>query len=334
MFSLRNQRRHLCNYRVGTLLLMCVTVISANVAFGFDLEAHRGGRGLMPENTLPAFSRALHIGVDTLEMDAAMTRDGVVVISHDPRLNPAFTRAPDGLWLPRPTPLIRDLGVSELSRYDVGRLNPDSRYGRKFQHQQPIDGTQIPRLSDVFGLVKKFGNNHVRFSIEIKINPKRPLETWPGESLADAVLKEIKKAGMSDRVSLQSFDWHTLQYIQQIAPKIPTSYLSAEQPWLDNIERDKGKSSPWTAGLNFIDFNTSLPDMIARAGGAIWSPFYQEVDASNLAEAHDLGLKVIVWTVNDKGLASQLMDMGVDGIISDYPDKIRQLMKDRGMGLP
>jgi len=313
---------------------MCIISLLSTSALGFDLEAHRGGRGLMPENTLQAFAKALRIGVTTLEMDAAMSRDGVVVISHDPRLNPALTRGPDGRWLRGATPLIRDLSAAELGRYDVGRMDPRARYGRKFPQQSAVDGAHIPRLVDVFDLVTNSGNTQVRFNIEIKINPNKPEETWSGKKLVEAVMEVIREAGMTERVILQSFDWHTLQYIQQRAAEIPTSYLSAEQQWLDNMERDKAGSSAWTAGLDFIDFNTSLPSMIAKAGGAIWSPYYREVDAAKVAEAHKLGLKVIVWTVNDNESASQLMDMGVDGIISDYPDKIRQLMKERGLDLP
>jgi len=308
--------------------------LATNVALGFDLQAHRGGRGLMPENTLAAFARALQIGVTTLEMDAAMTRDGIVVISHDPRLNPAFTRGPDGHWLAGTTPAIRDLGIRELQQYDVGRLKPYSRYGQRFRQQTAVPGTRIPRLSEVFELVNNSGNTQVRFNIETKINPHNPEQTWPGKALVEAVLKEVQKAGMEKRVSLQSFDWHTLQYAQQLAPEIPTSYLSAEQKWLNNIERDSVGASPWTTGLDFIDFTTSLPNMIARAGGTIWSPYHKEVDTSLITEAHRLGLNVIVWTVNKKSRAARLMDMGVDGIITDYPDRIRQLMLNRGMDLP
>ena len=315
-------------------ILMCTACLTTSAAQGFDLQGHRGARGLMPENTLPAFARALSIGVTTLEMDTAMTRDGVVVISHDPRLNPAFTRGPDGNWLSGETPLIRDLSAAELSRYDVERLNPDSRYARRFRNQLAVDGTRIPRLMEVFTLVKNSGNDQVRFNIETKIDPTRPQLTWPENTLVEAVIQVIRKAGMSKRVILQSFDWRTLRHAQVIAPEIPTSYLSAEQSWLNNIERGQSGTSAWTAGLDIDDFDGSLPRMIARAGGAIWSAYHKEVNAKTIDEAHQLGLKVVVWTVDDIHSAGQLMEMGVDGIITDYPDRIRELMKARGMQLP
>lgn len=315
-------------------ILMAALLLSASTAQGLELQGHRGARGLLPENTLPAFARALSIGVSTLELDVAMTRDKVVVVSHNPRLNTDLTRGPDGRWLTGATPAIRELSAAELATYDVGRLDPDSRYARRFKDQAAVDGTRIPRLMEVFDLVKKSGNTQVRFNIETKLYPNEPELTWPVKDMVDAVIAVIRKAGMSDRVVLQSFDWRSLIYAQQIAPEIPTSYLSVEQRWLNNIESGRAGTSPWTADLDIDDFQGSLPQMIAKAGGAIWSPYHKEVDARKIAEAHDLGLKVIVWTVNDTQRAAELIEMGVDGIISDYPDRIRQLMSERGMKLP
>ncbi len=313
---------------------MCVLSLSTSSVQSFELQGHRGARGLLPENTLPAFARALSIGVSTLELDIAMTRDKVVVISHNPRLNPELTRGPDGRWLTGSTPRIRDLSAAELANYDVGRLDPDSRYARRFKSQTAVDGTRIPRLAEIFDLVKKSGNTQVRFNIETKIYPNEPELTWPVEVMVDGVIAVIREAGMSDRVVLQSFDWRSLKYAQRIAPEIPTSYLSVGQRWLNNLERGLPGISPWTAGLDIDDFQGSVPKMIAKAGGAIWSPYHKGVDSGKIAEAHGLGLKVMVWTVNDTQRAAELMDMGVDGIITDYPDKIRTLMGERGMTLP
>ena len=114
-----------------------------------ELQGHRGARGLLPENTLPSFARALEIGVDTLELDVGVTRDGVVVIHHDRRLNPDIARGPDGQWVSAPTPTIFSLLYEELQRYDVGRIRPGSEYARRFPHQTPIDGTRIPRLAQL-----------------------------------------------------------------------------------------------------------------------------------------------------------------------------------------
>ena len=135
-----------------------------------DVQGHRGCRGYLPENTLPAFSRALEIGVNTLELDVAVTRDGVVVVHHDRGLNPGIARGPDGKWVTRATP-INHMTFAELQTYDVGRLDPNSDYGRQFPHQKPIDGTRVPRLADLFALAAKA---NVRFNIEPKSDEDKP----------------------------------------------------------------------------------------------------------------------------------------------------------------
>ena len=149
-----------------------------------DIQGHRGARGLAPENTLPAFARALAIGVTTLELDCAITKDGVVVVSHDPVFNPDITRGPDGKWLRKTGPAIWALDFTDTQRYDVGRINPGSAYSMRWPEQQPVDGTRIPRLADLFALVRKAGNETVRFNIETKISPLAPVETTHPEDFA------------------------------------------------------------------------------------------------------------------------------------------------------
>ena len=137
----------------------------ATAAQAFDLQGHRGARGLAPENTLPSFQKALDLGVNTIECDMAITRDGVVVVHHDLWLNPDTTRGPDGQWLQSRGPAIVELTFAELQRYDVGRLKPGTEYAKGFPEQQPVDGTRVPRLSDLFELVRKSGNTKVGFEI-------------------------------------------------------------------------------------------------------------------------------------------------------------------------
>ena len=302
-------------------------------AQAFDLEGHRGARGLAPENTLPGFARALAIGVSTLELDTGVTRDGVVVVSHERRLVPATARGPDGKWLSEPGPLIHDLTYAELERYDVGRLNPATRYARQFPDQVPADGARIPRLADVFALVRKSGNDAVRFDIEIKSSPEAPQETLPPEEFARKLIAAIRAAGMEKRSMIESFDWRSLKAVQTEAPEIPTVYLSARQSWLDNIRAADPSGSPWTADVQFAAYG-SVPKMVKAAGGKIWSPYFGDLDVEQLAEAHALGLKVIVWTVNRPAQVESMLDLGVDGLISDRPDLVREAMRRRGIALP
>lgn len=288
----------------------------------------------MPENTLPAFAKALTIGVTTLELDVGVTADGIVVVSHDPVLSPALTRKPSGVWLHGHGASLASLSYEQVKKFDVGRINPSKKYARRFPTQTPVDGTRIPTLASVFDLVRKAGNKTVRFNIETKLNPAKLNLTLPPEAFAKAVLDVIRREKMESRVTIQSFDWRTLQTVQRLAPNVPTVYLSAEQRWLNNIQRAHSGSSPWTAGFDIDEHAGSVPKLVKAAGGSVWSPYHKEIDAAQLGEAHSLGLKVVVWTVNDPARMDALLDLGVDGIISDYPDQLRAVMAKRGLALP
>jgi glycerophosphoryl diester phosphodiesterase len=298
-----------------------------------DIQGHRGARGLAPENTLAAFACALSTGVTTLEMDCAVTKDGVVVVSHDPALNPDLTRGPDGKWLTKPGPLIRDLTYQELQGYDVGRLRPDSRYAARWPEQRPVDGSRVPRLADVFALTRKAGNATVRFNIETKISPLAPHETTGAEDFARKLIAVIRASGMATRAMIQSFDWRTLAVVQADAPEIATVYLTTVGSLMDNI-LPYNQSSPWTAGLHVSQFGGSIPRMVREAGGAVWSPDYRELTRERLQEAHTLGLKVVLWTVNEPADMQCLIEWRVDGIISDRPDVLRGVAGNLGVVLP
>lgn len=311
------------------LCLLFVAVLLNGCAATIDLQAHRGGRGLMPENTLPAFANALKLGVSTLELDTGITRDGVVLISHDPVLNPDIVRGPGGAWLTAKGPAIHALQFDELRQYDVGRLKPGTDYARRYPHQQPIDGTRIPRLAALFELVAQSGHRGVRFNIETKLSPFERDQTPGPEAFVGALLRVIDEHGMRGRVALQSFDWRTLKVAQRIAPDVPTVYLSAQQKFLDNINAGSREGSAWTAGLNAQDFGGSVPRMVQAAGGRIWSPYFGDITEASLREAHGLGIQVVVWTVNEPRDIARMLDLGVDGIISDYPDRAYALISAR-----
>ncbi|HET9403200.1 MAG TPA: glycerophosphodiester phosphodiesterase [Burkholderiales bacterium] len=298
-----------------------------------DLQGHRGARGLAPENTLPAFARALSIGVTTLELDCAITKDGVVVVSHDSTLNPDITRGPDGQWLQGVGPPIRNFTYDELQRYDVGRIKPGSAYERRFPQQRAIDGTRMPRLADVFALARQGANEQVRFNIETKISPLHPGRTVSPEMFARALIAVIRGEEMQRRVTIQSFDWRTLAVVQKEAPEITTVYLTAQQGFMDNIQAGQ-RESAWTAGLRLHDFGGSIPRMVKAAGGAVWSPYSGETTREQVREAQSLGLKVVVWTVNEPADMRRMIEMGVDGVISDRPDLLRKVAVEMGLALP
>ncbi|MFZ9194746.1 MAG: glycerophosphodiester phosphodiesterase [Burkholderiales bacterium] len=308
-------------------------MMNTGAASALDLQGHRGARGLLPENTLPAFAHALTLGVTTLELDVAVTKDGVVVVSHDAALNPDITRGPDGQWLERNDLAIHALTFNELQRYDVGRIRPGADYAQRFAQQQAVDSTPMPRLVDVFALARRAGNDRVRFNIETKISPAHPQHTLPPAEFAGKLIALIRAEKLESRVTIQSFDWRTLQLVQQEAPRIATVCLSVQQAWQDNIHAN-ASTSPWTAGKHVSQFGGSLPKLVQSAGGAIWSPYFGDVSAAAMDEARQLGLKVVVWTVNEETDMVRMIDLGVDGIISDYPDRLRRAAAARGLPLP
>ncbi len=280
-----------------TELAAVLTILMLSQNPSIDLQGHRGARGLAPENTLPGFERALAIGVDTLELDVGVTRDGVVVIHHDRRLNPDVARGPDGKWVSAPAPTIYSLSYEELQRYDVGRIRPDSEYARRFPRQKPIDGTRIPKLADLFARA----GSAVKFNIETKLVAEAPGETLAPEPFARALLAEVRKAGVAARTIIQSFDWRTLKVVEREAPEIQTAYLTS------------GKSSD--------------PAKLPAARGRVWSPNFQDLNGERIAAARSAGLKIVAWTVNEPADIRRVLDMKLDGIISDYPDRVREELK-------
>jgi len=298
----------------------------------FDVQGHRGARGLMPENTLAGFDYALRLGATTLEMDLGVTKDGQLVIHHDSRLTPALTRGPDGHWIHAPGPAINSLSLEQLMGYDVGRLNPSSEYARRFPNQRALDGERIPTLAQILALAPRYGDNPVQLNIETKLSPRQPHMTPSPRDFAQRVVVQVRSARAAGRVTVQSFDWRSLLHVQSLAPEIKTSYLTSEQPWLDNVQKGRPGSSPWTAGMDVDDFDGSVPRMVKQAGGRVWSPFFRDLDGPSLAEAHSLGLQVIVWTVNEVPDMRHLIALGVDGIITDYPNRLHEVTRQLGLG--
>jgi len=312
---------------VGALLWLAATPM----AYPFDIEAHRGGRALLPENTLPAFANALSMGVNTLELDLGVTADGVIIVSHERRLNPDLARGPDGAYVAAPGIPFIHLSLKDVKSYDVGQIRPGSAYAAQFPKQRPIPGTRIPTLSEVFALVRASGDEQVRLNIETKLDPTHPDEAPDPESFITRVLDLLDSEKFVARVMIQSFDWRTLQIVQKRAPSVPTVYLS-EQAFAPTVFLDK--RSPWTAGFDPQDHGGSVASAVKAAGGTIWSPFFGDIDVATVAEAHRLGLGVVVWTVNRRADMARMIDLDVDGIISDRPDLLREVAAEKGIAPP
>ena len=312
-------------------------LLQATAAAAFDLQGHRGARGLAPENTLAAFRAALEIGVTTLETDLAVTRDGVLVLSHDPQLNPALTRDARGRWITAPGPAIRSLSLAELQRYDVGRIDPANAYAAQWPAQRASDGERIPALADLFALVRNrrtAGGAPVRLNLETKITPSSGATVLDPAAFVKLLVTVVQGARLAGRVTIQSFDWRTLVEVKRVTPDIATACLTIESESMNTVRADASGASPWHAGLRLADHGGSLPRLAKAAGCETWSPFWRNVTPGLVAEAHVLGLRVLPWTVNDVADMERLIEARVDGLITDYPDRLRGVLRARGMPLP
>ena len=267
----------------------------------FTLQGHRGARGLFPENTLEGFAATLALGVHALELDIAVTADGVPVISHDPDLDPDLTRTPDGNWLDGKRILIRDLTLAEIKSFDVGRIRPGSALAAAHPDQHPIDGARIPTLAELFALTK---GSAVRVDAELKILPQRPDATMSGAAMTDLVLACADDAGARDQLDMRSFDWLSLRHVGQVAPAIKRTFLSRRfRPDLAMFYWDGDPALPALAAL------------IAEAGGSniCWAPELMTLTEALLARSHASAIPVIPWTVNTPADMARFIAWGTDG---------------------
>jgi len=308
-----------------------------------DIEAHRGGIGLTTENTLEAFANALELGVTTIELDIQITEDGEAVVTHDRQVSdlkcddtaPAFAGDPE---FPYVGDYIRNLTLAQVWTLDCGQPLPD------FPTQEVVDGARIPLLSEVFALVDCYGANHVWFNIETKVEAGAPEQTAPREQFVEITAQEIRDAGFLNRVTIQSFDWGALMLMQEVEPRLPIVALTN----YDFLQVDQPGASPWLGGIDIDDFDDSLVAATASFGadaispvhgfpqnGKVTDPGYVPYTTSELvAEAHAAGMAVVPWTIDDPATMASLLDAGVDGIITNYPDRLRDLLAERGYQLP
>jgi glycerophosphoryl diester phosphodiesterase len=272
-----------------------------------QVQGHRGARGLFPENTLEGFQAAWALGIRAFELDVGMTADDVVVVSHDPALNPDITRGPDGAWLRGRGPLLRSLTMAGLAEYDVGRVRPWTAYAARFRVQRPIDGARVPALAAVLAALPE-----AWFTIELKTDPCRPDWTVPAEVLADATMAVVDAAGAAGRVMLESFDWRGPRHVRRQRPEVPLAWLTRAETVRD--------ARLWWGGASPEDFGGSVPKAVAAEGGQVWAPEHPGLTEVEVAEARAVGLGVLPWTVNRAADMRWLIGWGVDGVITDRPD--------------
>ena len=271
----------------------------ADAAPRIQVHGHRGARAVRPENSLPAFTYAIEKGVDVLELDLAVTKDDVLVVSHNAHMNPAFCTGPAGSQT-----LIRKMTLAELQLWDCGaKANPG------FPKQQAVPGTRVPTLQQVFDLVKAKGAK-VEFNIETKISPAKPDQTPPPERFAELMRDVVRANGLTSRVILQSFDFRTLHAMKRLEPSMRLSALypnSMKEP------------------------HRTLLDLAKESGAGIVSPHFSTVKAEEVAAAHKAGLVIVPWTANEPAQWASLIAAQVDAIISDDPAALIAYLKSKGL---
>ncbi|MBQ1089945.1 glycerophosphodiester phosphodiesterase family protein [Streptomyces sp. B93] len=311
----------------------------------FDLQAHRGGLGLTTESTLEGFAKALRLGVSTLELDTQVTKDRRVVVTHDRQVSAQKCRdtapvVPGDPTYPYVGKYIKDLTLAQISTMDCGYQQLPGH-----PRQEQIAGARMVELKDVLNLVKRYRARQVTLNIETKVEAGAPEQTAPRELFVRRVFEEIRASGIEDQVTIQSFDWGALKAMHELAPRWPLVALTNH----DFLQVGKEGASPWLGGIDADDYDgdfvkaaATIPGVRALSpnygfpqNGKIGDPgfrFYP--DRRMIDSAHARGLKVVPWTCDDPATMEALIDLGVDGIITDYPDRLRQIMADRGMRLP
>ncbi len=291
---------------------------------------HRGAAGLLPENSIAGFMKAIEIGVDAFELDVHLTSDNVVVVTHDYKLKPEITRDSTGKWIKK-KPLIKDLNLAQIQSFDIGRLNRSTDYAKKYPNQKNVDGERIPTLLDVIKLVKRSDDN-VKIFIELKTSPGKTTESNSLELIAREVAKIIKEENFIDRVTVISFDWRGLSHIKKYIPGVRTAHLTIANKSFDTIQSNKDGPSPWMNGVDIDEFK-SIPEAIKAAGGGIWATNYyhtlshgKSINSDIVEQAHTHGLYVLVWTVNNRQDMKRMIKMNVDGIITDRPDILKDVL--------
>ncbi|MFF5176252.1 glycerophosphodiester phosphodiesterase family protein [Micromonospora sp. NPDC000089] len=310
----------------------------------FDLQAHRGGLGLRVESTLASFGNALQLGVSTLELDVQITADGQAVVTHDRQISAAKCTdtapvTPGDPKYPYVGRYVNTLTLAQVRTLDCGAKTLPDKPG-----QLAVPGARMPLLREVFALVKRYRANDVKLNVETKVEAGAPTETAPREQFVQVTAREIRDAGMLKQVTIQSFDWGSLIRMRQVEPRLPLVALTN----YDFLQVGQPGASPWLGGLDIDDFGGDPIRAIRSFGASAFSPvhgFPQDgkvtdpgyrpyVTKEMVAHAHRYGIKVIPWTVDDVPTMAKLIDDGVDGLITDYPDRLRGLLAARGYRLP
>ena len=282
------------------------------------IYGHRGARGVLPENTLESFKYLFENNIHAYETDILISKDFIPVITHDFRLDPSYTKDINDNWIEHENIKIIDLTYDQILQFDVCTLNKLSKYGRKFINQKSLQNQKIPKLSELLKLTSDNIVENLLINLEIKSTPIEKNLTPEPDEMVKIIIDEVSRSNLEDRIIYSSFDWRVLREIKERDSKIHRAYLTSGA---------RGKiydKSPW---LDFTPLHNGveLPELIKALGGSAWHPNYKDVNKEIVQISHDKGLPVNVWTVNRESDMLRMIDYGVDGIMTDYPLKLKEL---------
>jgi glycerophosphoryl diester phosphodiesterase len=294
------------------------------------IYGHRGARGDLPENTLESFKYLFDNGINAYETDILISKDLVPVITHDFRLDPSLTKDKEVNLIKDENIKIFDLTYDEISNFDVGSLNKLTRYGRRFVNQRSLENQKIPKLSELLELSSKNVLQNLLINLEIKSTPDEKNLTPDPKDLVQIVLNEINNSNLKDKIIISSFDWRILREVKKQSPEIPRAYLTFQQEKGMKIKKTIYSKSPWIDHIP-LTIVYDLPKIIKELGGSAWHPYYKDINKKAVKDAHDNNLPVNVWTVNDEDDMLKMIEYGVDGIMTDYPLRLKNLCERRNI---
>jgi glycerophosphoryl diester phosphodiesterase len=288
------------------------------------IYGHRGARGDLPENTLDSFQYLFDHSIGAYETDILISKDFIPVITHDFKLDPSLTKDINGEWLADENIKIFDLTYEELSKYDVGALNKLSKYGRRFINQKSLPNQKIPKLTELLSLSKKSQIDNLVINLEIKSTPAQENLTPSPEKMVGLILDVVNNFELNEKIIYSSFDWRVLREIKEQSPETPRAYLTYQQQTGTKISGTIYDQSPW---MDFMPLKNAieLPRLIASLGGQAWHPYYRDISKKIVEISHEANLPINVWTVNDEDDMLKMIEYGVDGIMTDYPLKLKDL---------
>ena len=288
------------------------------------IYGHRGARGDLPENTLDSFQYLFDHSIGAYETDILISKDFIPVITHDFKLDPSLTKDLNGEWITDENIKIFDLTYEELSKYDVGALNKLSKYGRRFINQKSLPNQKIPKLTELLSLSKKSQIDNLVINLEIKSTPTQENLTPSPEKMVGLILDVVNNFELNEKIIYSSFDWRVLREIKEQSPETPRAYLTYQQQTGTKISGTIYDQSPW---MDFMPLKNAieLPRLIASLGGQAWHPYYRDISKKIVEISHEANLPINVWTVNDEDDMLKMIEYGVDGIMTDYPLKLKDL---------